>query len=102
MSANANHHVVHIIIKSRYSEYQTQLDFIVLPKVTHYLSISKTDVSSLQFPKHIFLADPKFHIPNKTDILIGAELFYDLLCVGQIRISLAMDGLLLEEYLQLS
>lgn len=34
-------------------------------------------------PSHIKLADPSFNVPGRIDILIGAEWFWDLLCVGQ-------------------
>ena len=31
------------------------------------------------------MADPMFHKPQKIDILIGGEIFFELLCVGQIK-----------------
>ncbi|XP_011858745.1 PREDICTED: uncharacterized protein LOC105556271 [Vollenhovia emeryi] len=34
--------------------------------------------------RNIKLADPQFHISSEIDLLIGAEIFWDLLCVGQI------------------
>lgn len=36
-------------------------------------------------PKHIKLADPNFNVPSNIDMLIGAELFWKLICAGQIR-----------------
>jgi len=38
-------------------------------------------------PRNIKLADPEFNILSSIDILIGAEVFLKLLCVGQIRAS---------------
>ncbi|XP_029163323.1 uncharacterized protein LOC114934777 [Nylanderia fulva] len=38
-------------------------------------------------PRNIKLADPEFDISSSIDILIGAEVFLKLLCVGQIRAS---------------
>lgn len=32
----------------------------------------------------ITLADPQFHIPNKVDILIEAEILQDLICADEI------------------
>jgi len=36
-------------------------------------------------PRNLKLADPQFNVSSKVDILIGAEIFWDLLCVGQIQ-----------------
>lgn len=41
----------------------------------------------LSIPNHIYLADPDFHHPRKIDALIGAEVFYDLLLEGRIKLS---------------
>ena len=38
----------------------------------------------MHIPQHIILADPEFHKPAEVDALIGVQLFYRLLCVGQI------------------
>jgi len=43
--------------------------------------------NSFKLPRNIKLADPKFYVSADIDILIGAEVFWDLLCVGQIRAS---------------
>jgi len=32
------------------------------------------------------LADPKYYIPKEVDLLIGAERFWELACVGQIKL----------------
>ncbi|GFT63297.1 DUF1758 domain-containing protein [Trichonephila clavipes] len=39
---------------------------------------------SLNKPSEIKLADYKFNIPGKIDVLVGAEIFYELLTPGQI------------------
>ncbi|XP_067207878.1 uncharacterized protein [Linepithema humile] len=39
----------------------------------------------LEIPKNLKLADPNFNVPANIDMLIGAELFWTLICVGQIR-----------------
>ncbi|XP_043065437.1 uncharacterized protein LOC122320892, partial [Drosophila ficusphila] len=38
-------------------------------------------------PANLQLADPDFHKPQKIDLLIGASLFFELLCVGQIKLT---------------
>jgi len=39
-----------------------------------------------QIPPNIKLADPTFHVPGKIDLLLGSEVFWKLLCVGQIQL----------------
>ncbi|XP_053691588.1 uncharacterized protein LOC128740103 [Sabethes cyaneus] len=38
-------------------------------------------------PEGLVLADPKFHIPDKVDLLIGGELFFDLLKPGHLSLA---------------
>jgi hypothetical protein len=38
----------------------------------------------LLVPSMNTLADPQFHIPNKVDILIEAEILWDLVCADEI------------------
>jgi len=44
------------------------------------------DIGDWKIPENLQLADPEFHIAQRVDLLIGASLFYELLCVGQIRL----------------
>ncbi|XP_076660689.1 uncharacterized protein LOC143364062 [Halictus rubicundus] len=48
----------------------------------------------LEIPNHIELADPEFHVQRPIDMLIGAGLFWTLLCVGQHR---SQSNLLLQK-----
>ncbi|XP_058817915.1 uncharacterized protein LOC131681229 [Topomyia yanbarensis] len=70
-------------IRSRVSHYTIPLQFFVLTKVTADLPTRKLDVSKWKFPSGIVLADPEFFNPSTIDIIIGAEIFYDLLIEGQ-------------------
>ncbi|XP_011882106.1 PREDICTED: uncharacterized protein LOC105569897, partial [Vollenhovia emeryi] len=38
-------------------------------------------------PHNLNLADPQFNVSSKIDILLGAEIFWELLCVGQVKSS---------------
>ncbi|XP_025264886.1 uncharacterized protein LOC112638071 [Camponotus floridanus] len=40
-----------------------------------------------EIPRNIKLADPKFNVSADVDILIGAEIFWSILCIGQIKAS---------------
>ncbi|XP_043474391.1 uncharacterized protein LOC122506341 [Leptopilina heterotoma] len=60
----------------------------ILPKITGHIPTCPINKETLKIPHYLKLADPEFHLPKTVDILIGAELFYELL--GNSKISLAM------------
>ncbi|XP_062551973.1 uncharacterized protein LOC134217211 [Armigeres subalbatus] len=74
-------------IHSRVSHYTVLMQFYVLPKVTADLPLSKLDISKWTFPKGINLADPEYYYPSTVDIIIGAEIFFDLLVDGHFKLA---------------
>ncbi|XP_050301535.1 uncharacterized protein LOC126739769 [Anthonomus grandis grandis] len=75
-----------VSVQSLHNGFSTNLNCLVLPEITGYIPSVKLDVSSLDIPKNITLADPSYHRPGKVDLLIGNELFYQLLCIGQVNL----------------
>lgn len=61
------------------------LDCIVLPKVTQELPQRFISTSNIVISKHIKLADPNFNVPSSINLLIGPDLFWKLICTGQIK-----------------
>ncbi|XP_011169784.3 uncharacterized protein LOC105202802 [Solenopsis invicta] len=43
------------------------------------------NTNELQIPEGIVLADPGFYETNKIDLLLGAEIFFDLMCIGRVK-----------------
>ena len=78
-------HTLRTVIKSRYNGFQQELEFSVIPRITDELPTAHTDRNLLHIPKNINLADPQFHVPHKVDGLLGADIFFSLLCIGQIK-----------------
>ncbi|KAJ8871477.1 hypothetical protein PR048_027794 [Dryococelus australis] len=76
---------VSCIIQSRLNSYDCSLNCLVLPTITLELPIMEVDTSSWEIPSSILLADPWFHSPNRIDMLLGAEIFMNLLCIGQLK-----------------
>jgi hypothetical protein len=72
-------HSVCIHMQSRHSDWRTTLGCAVLSHVTSDTPAHHFDVTSWQIPTDIKLADEHFHKPGPIDLLIGAELFFDLL-----------------------
>jgi len=72
-------------IKSRMNNnYTLNLRMLVVPKITGHLPNKKVS-AMYNIPENIKLADSLFYTPQKIDILIGAEHFFDILCEGKIR-----------------
>ncbi|GFW54752.1 integrase catalytic domain-containing protein [Trichonephila clavipes] len=63
--------------------FKKELNLLVVKKITDFTPSQIINVS-LNKPSEIKLADYKFSIPGKTDVLLGAEIFYELLRPGQI------------------
>ncbi|XP_065084349.1 uncharacterized protein LOC135706631 [Ochlerotatus camptorhynchus] len=73
--------------KSRVSNFQASLECLVTPKVTGTIPSSKININNWDIPAGVVLADPEFHTPDKVDLLIGAELFFDILKPSQLNLA---------------
>ncbi|XP_045778087.1 uncharacterized protein LOC123875994 [Maniola jurtina] len=71
------------VIQSRLNSYQTKVSFLVLPDISSSLRKSlKPNLYNI--PPEIKLADPEFYNPSSVDLLLGADIFWDLLCTNKI------------------
>ncbi|XP_018375207.1 PREDICTED: uncharacterized protein LOC108768972 [Trachymyrmex cornetzi] len=66
-------------MKSKYNEYRTELSCFVVDSITGTLPPDKFDICQFTIPKNILLADPRYNVPAKIDLLISVALFYNLL-----------------------
>lgn len=73
-------------IKSRFDNFETELQFLVLPRITEKLPLIKFEKMQLNIPKYLQLADEQFNIPKSIDILLGAGIFFDLIKHGKIKL----------------
>ncbi|XP_017469715.1 PREDICTED: uncharacterized protein LOC108361583 isoform X2 [Rhagoletis zephyria] len=78
---------VNINLRSQTSEYTTFISALVAPNITDNQPNFSLNIASWNIPSNIRLADKDFHKSQRVDMLIGASLFYDLLCVGQIKLA---------------
>ncbi|XP_018406238.1 PREDICTED: uncharacterized protein LOC108782451, partial [Cyphomyrmex costatus] len=77
--------IVNVNFRSRVNAYSTSVECVVLPNITQKLPQEFCSASEFKIPSNIILADPNFNIPSEIDMLIGAQLFWQLICVGQIK-----------------
>lgn len=78
-------HTTEIIIKSRVSAYTVKINCLVLDRITHNLPAYTLPKEFIDIPENVQLADEQFYISGPIDILIGAEIFWNLMSVGQIK-----------------
>ena len=79
----ATHHSVSIHLRSRHTDWHTTLDCAISSSITGTTPPSILDITSWKIPKDIKWADEQFDQPGSIDLLIGADLFYEILQSGR-------------------
>lgn len=75
---------------SNYSDFIANVECLIVPKVTGIIPSVRVNVDTWNIPPGILLADAAFYQPREIEMLIGAELYFQIIKQGQIKIS---DGL---------
>lgn len=73
-------------LRSMQTNFNCEVPCLVVETITDLMPHHVVDVSQLQIPANLPLADLDFNQPGKIDLLLGAGLFYELLCIGQIKL----------------
>lgn len=73
-------------VRSRTSTFQTKVKFLVVPQITSVLPNSYVNISNLKLPNNIELADPSFYCPSEIDILLGADVYWDIVTSNTIKL----------------
>lgn len=68
------------------SRFLRQLSFLVTNQITGVTPQQYIDTSPIVIPDHITLADNEYNVPAPIDMLLGAEIFWELLNPGQIKL----------------
>lgn len=66
------------------NSFSTSLNFLVLDKITDTLPSQKLNLQKLKIPHQSMLADPDFATPAQIDMLLGAEIYFDIVKGEQI------------------
>lgn len=80
-------HKVNLSIGSRINNYQINLDFLVLKNGLSNLPLQKVQFDISTIPQSIELADPTFYKPQKVDMLLGAEIYFNIMKSEKIILS---------------
>ena len=67
--------------------YERTITFLVIPAISTLIPSQHIDRSTLEIPKNINLADPRFHVPGPIDVLLSSGTTLASMCVGQINLT---------------
>ncbi|KYQ58858.1 hypothetical protein ALC60_02141 [Trachymyrmex zeteki] len=84
-SKRHNTKMVEIFVTSRYCSYNITVTCLVLKQISECLPNTSLNKEDFKFPQKVQLADPTFYQSTDIEILLGAETFWDILCVGRIK-----------------
>lgn len=76
-----------VTLRSCMSNYKTEVSLMVLPNITENLPSVQINKELIHIPEHIELADSTFYMPGKIDILLGSEVFWNIIETGQMKIA---------------
>ncbi|XP_068896106.1 uncharacterized protein [Tenebrio molitor] len=85
-TGNTISHSADIKFKSRFSKFSKKQQFFVVDKVTENLPAQTFSSKTLNLPQSLQLADPHFNVSGPIDMLMGAQLFWQILNKGQISL----------------
>ncbi|XP_054746940.1 uncharacterized protein LOC129252836 [Anastrepha obliqua] len=74
-------------VKSRVNNYEFSAQFWIMRSISASHPDRNVNINGWKIPKNISLAVPEFYKAQKVDLLLGAETFFELLAVGQIKAS---------------
>ncbi|GFX46158.1 integrase catalytic domain-containing protein, partial [Trichonephila clavipes] len=76
--------MVKTVIQNKNGDFSTPLELLIVPYITT-TSIHRMDATKVNIPSNIDLVDKDFGIPGEIDMLIGCELFFELLRPNKFR-----------------
>jgi len=77
------HHSVPLHLRARHIDWHNTIQCAILSNITGTTSYTKLDTSSWNISKDIKLADEQFDQSGSIDLLLGDDLFYDMLRSGR-------------------
>lgn len=83
-----------VTISSRFNDFSSVINCLVVPKITDNLPAYTFEVSHLRIPENVLLADDSFCVNGKIDMLLDASLLWSVLSEG--RIDLGRNSLSLQ------
>lgn len=73
-------------IQSRTTSCNIPVNAFVIEQITSTLPSYEVDVSNFNLPNNVTLADPGYYRPAKIDLLLGADVFWNIISNEQIKL----------------
>ncbi|KYQ56970.1 hypothetical protein ALC60_04085 [Trachymyrmex zeteki] len=73
------------VVSHNRSSYNITVTCLVLKQISERLPNTSLNKEDFKFPQRVQLADPTFYQSTDIEMLLGAETFWDILCVGRIK-----------------
>lgn len=86
-SRSTVHHQCTLKLQSIHNAFETTVSALVVQNISDILPSQTFKFDLKNIPSHIKLADPRFNESGEIDMLLGAGIFWQLLCIGQHKIS---------------
>lgn len=80
------HRKCKVKLRAVHGNYESELHCFVIDIITGCLPQVRFNPSELDIPRNIRLADPTFYESNIVEILIGADMYYDVIPVSMIAL----------------
>nr|CAH7731762.1 unnamed protein product [Callosobruchus chinensis] len=80
-------------ISSNFNDFSCKISCLVVPTITLSVPSQHFNISHWSIPDNLNLADPGFECPREVDLLLGANIFWDLLLDGKISLGKNMPTL---------
>lgn len=78
--------IVRVKLQSQLNGFSSVIDCILTEQITERLPTSPINRKNIRIiPHNIKLADPEFHKCADINVLIGVELFWELMCIGRVN-----------------
>lgn len=87
-------HQTKLTFGSKHNNFKAEIHCYVLPKIASSLPNVNINISHFEIPPNVRLADPTFNLSKEVDLLLGVDIFWSLLCIGQIK---CQNGVLLQK-----
>lgn len=85
---------VNATIRSRINSFEWSSSFAITPIISNTQPSELVDTKQWSLPSDLDLADPSFFAPQHIDLLIGTEVFFDLLQDGRIALGPGLPSLI--------
>lgn len=73
-------------VASNRNKFTKKLNFFVLKKITGKLPTQTIDINDITIPKDLQLAYPDFYEPSEIEVLLGGEIFLEILRYGPVKL----------------